>query len=88
MIEKEVVVENRSGIHTRPASLIVKTAAKYKSEIYIINEGFSINAKSIIGVMTLGAGQGTKLILSVEGKDENEAMEELYNLISSGFGEL
>lgn len=87
MVEKEVEIVNRAGIHTRPASLIVKTAAKFKSEIYLIKDGFGINAKSIIGIMTMGASKGTKLIISADGEDEQAAVKELSDLISSGFGE-
>lgn len=87
MIEKEIEVVNRAGIHTRPASMIVKTTAKYKSDIYLIRDGFSINAKSIIGVMTLAAEQGAKLTIRVDGPDEQEAIEDLAKLFKTGFGE-
>ncbi len=87
MVEVEVEIINRAGIHTRPASLIVKTAAKFKSELFLNKDGFGINAKSIIGVMTMGAGKGTKLTISADGEDEQEAAQALSELISSGFGE-
>jgi phosphocarrier protein len=87
MIEKEIEVVNRAGIHTRPAAMIVKTSAKYRSDIYLIRDGFSINAKSIIGVMTLAAEQGAKLILRVDGQDENDALSDMSELFASGFGE-
>lgn len=87
MVELEVEIVNRAGIHTRPASLIVKTAAKFKSEIYLVKDGYGINAKSIIGVMTMGAGKGTKLTISTDGEDEQEAAAALRELISTGFGE-
>lgn len=87
MFEIEVEIVNRAGIHTRPASLIVKTAAKFRSEVYLLKDGFGINAKSIIGVMTMGAGKGTKLTISADGEDEEEAAKALYELISNGFGE-
>lgn len=87
MVEVEVEIINRAGIHTRPASLIVKTAAKFKCEVFLIKDGFGINAKSIIGVMTMGAGKGTKLIITTEGEDEQEAAQAMSELISSGFGE-
>ena len=87
MIEKEIEVVNRAGIHTRPASMIVKTTAKYKSDIYLIRDGFSINAKSIIGVMTLAAEQGAKLIIRADGPDEKEAVDDVAKLFESGFGE-
>ena len=87
MIEKEIEVVNRAGIHTRPASMIVKTSAKYKSDVYLMRDGFSINAKSIIGVMTLAAEQGAKLLIRADGPDENEAVENLAQLFADGFGE-
>lgn len=87
MIEKEIEVVNRAGIHTRPASMIVKTTAKYKSDVYLIRDGFSINAKSIIGVMTLAAAQGEKLTIRADGPDENEAVESLSKIFADGFGE-
>lgn len=88
MNEKEVKIINRAGLHTRPASMIVKTAAKFNSDIYIYNNGYAVNAKSIIGVMTLAASIGTNLIIRAEGKDEKEAVEALVELISQGFGEI
>ena len=70
MTEKQVEIVNRAGIHTRPASLIVKTAAKFKSEIYIGKDGYEVNAKSIIGVMTLAAAKGSFLLIKATGTDE------------------
>lgn len=87
MKETEIKVVNRAGIHTRPAALIVKTSARFKSEIFLIRDGFAINAKSIIGVMTLAAEQGAVLTLRVDGDDEDKAILELSNLFESGFGE-
>jgi phosphocarrier protein HPr len=87
MIEQLVEVVNRAGIHTRPAAMIVKLAAKFKSDIYLIRDGFSINAKSIIGVMTLAAEQGAKIIVKIDGQDEQMATDELTQLFASGFGE-
>jgi phosphocarrier protein len=88
MTEKEVTVTNRAGIHTRPAASIVKLSARFKSDVYIIRDGFQINAKSIIGVMTLAAEQGAKLIVRTEGEDEVQAIEKLSELFENGFGEL
>ena len=87
MTEKEVEIINRAGIHTRPASLIVKTAARFKSEIYIGKDGYEVNAKSIIGVMTLAASKGTILLIKADGIDESDSVNALCELISSGFGE-
>ncbi len=88
MIEAEVTVKNRAGLHTRPAAALVKIAAKYKSEIYLVRDKFSINAKSIIGVMTLAAEQGSKLLIKADGNDEAQALQELINLFDAGFGEI
>lgn len=88
MKEREVEVRNRAGLHTRPAASLVKLSAKFKSEVYLIRDGFSINAKSIIGVMTLAAEQGCKLKLRAEGEDEDLAAEEITRFFESGFGEI
>ncbi|MFP4527577.1 MAG: HPr family phosphocarrier protein [Candidatus Kapaibacterium sp.] len=88
MIEKEVEIKNRAGLHTRPAATLVKKAARFKSEIELERDSFAINAKSIIGVMTLAAEQGCKLLLRISGEDEEEAARELTELFESGFGEI
>lgn len=87
MIEREVEVRNRAGIHTRPASMIVRTASRFESEFFIRKDGYEINGKSIIGVMTLAAEQGSTLQLVLDGPDEEEAAAVLDELFSSGFGE-
>ena len=87
MIEREVVIKNRSGLHTRPAAALVKTAAKFKAEFYILKDGMEINGKSIIGVMTLAAEQGAKLLLQFVGEDEQEAAEAVVGLFERGFDE-
>ena len=87
MIEQEVKIVNRAGLHTRPAASLVKLAARFKSEVSLIRDGFAINAKSIIGVMTLAAEKGSRLILQVDGDDEETAIKEISNLFNSGFGE-
>jgi len=87
MIERAVVIHNRSGLHTRPAATLVKTAAKYKAEFFIFKDGMEINGKSIIGVMTLAAEQGAKLLLRLEGVDEEAAATAVVHLFESGFDE-
>ncbi len=87
MIEHEVTIRNRAGLHTRPAAAIVKLAAKFKSEFFIDKDGFQINGKSIIGVMTLAAEQGSKLLVRFDGPDEQEAYQAMFELFESGFGE-
>jgi len=87
MITFEVEVVNRAGLHTRPAANIVKITSKYKSEVFIEKDNFRINGKSIIGVMTLAAEMGSKLIFEIDGEDENEMAKEIEILFKTGFGE-
>ena len=88
MIEKTVEIINDAGLHTRPAATIVKLAARYKCEFYINKDGLHINGKSIIGVMTLAAEKGSKLLLSFEGEDEQEACDEITKYFERGFDEI
>lgn len=87
MLETEVVVMNRAGLHTRPAASLVKLSSKFNADVFLERDGFQINAKSIIGVMTLAAEQGCKLILKVDGDDEQEANKELVEFFANSFGE-
>lgn len=88
MIEKDIKIVNKAGMHTRPASMLVKIAAKYKSDFYIIKDGFQINGKSIIGVMSLAAEFGSTVKLRFEGSDEEKASAEITKYFEEGFGEL
>lgn len=87
MVKQEVIVENKTGLHARPASEFVKKANTFKSNIYIEMGNRTINAKSIVGLLSAGIGYGSKLILSIEGEDEVEALETLVNLVENKFGE-
>jgi phosphocarrier protein HPr len=87
MTETTITIINRAGLHTRPAAMLVKLAAQYKSDIYLVRDGFHINAKSIIGVMTLAAEQGSTLVLQADGMDEQQAVEAITELFTTGFGE-
>ncbi len=87
MIEREVTVRNRAGLHTRPASMLVRTASQFDSEIYLQRDNYEINGKSVIGVMTLAAEQGATLTLIVNGEDEDDAAEAIAELFEDGFGE-
>ncbi len=87
MVRAEVEVTNRAGIHTRPASLIVRTAARFSSEFTIVKDNYEINGKSIIGVMTLAAEQGASLELQFDGDDEQAALDAVTALFEDGFGE-
>lgn len=88
MIETEVTIVNKAGMHTRPASMIVRIAAKFKADFFISKDGFEVNGKSIIGVMTLAAEQGSTLTLRFEGDDEKELSEEMIKFFAEGFGEM
>jgi len=87
MISRCVTIRNRSGLHTRPAAALVKMAAGLQCDFYIQKDGFEINGKSIIGVMTLAAEQGAELTLVFEGPDEDSAANDIASLIENGFGE-
>lgn len=84
---REVTVLNQAGLHTRPASMIVREAARYKADFYIEKDGYEINGKSIIGVMTLAAEQGAQLTLTFDGEDEEAAATAIVAVFESGFGE-
>lgn len=87
MIERDVTIRNRAGLHTRPAAAIVKLAAKFKAEFMIEKDGMEINGKSIIGVMTLAADQGSVLKLRFNGPDETEMAAAIADLFDRGFDE-
>jgi len=86
-IEKEVPIVNRLGLHARPAAMFVRIASRYRSEIWVSKEGEEVNGKSIMGLMMLAAGQGSKLRIRCEGPDAEKAMEELEALINAKFNE-
>jgi phosphocarrier protein len=89
MTERSVKVQNRAGIHARPAALLVQTTKDFKSNIYIEKEreDEKINAKSIMGIITLGAAYGTELKISAEGEDEQAAVDAVVRLFDSKFEE-
>ena len=87
MVVREVTIVNKAGLHTRPASMVVRAASKFKSEFFIQKDSYESNGKSIIGVMTLAAEQGATLKLLFEGEDEADAAEALVSLFADGFGE-
>ncbi len=87
MKEKQLEIINKLGLHARPASLIVQTAMQFNSVIKIEKDEFSVDAKSIMGIMMLAAAKGTKLNFKIEGPDEQEAMNKMEELFKNGFGE-
>jgi phosphocarrier protein len=87
MITATVKIRNRAGLHTRPAATIVKKASQYRCEFSIIKDGLSINGKSIIGVMTLAAEQGSELTLEFSGPEEEAAATDIVEYFDRGFDE-
>jgi phosphocarrier protein HPr len=87
IIEREVTVVNEAGIHARPSSEIVKTAAKFKAAITLSLDGLDVNGKSIMGVMMLAAPCGASVKIKTDGDDAEAAMDALCTLFASKFGE-
>jgi len=84
---REVTVINKLGVHARPAAMFVKVANKFQSEITVEKDGEQVNGKSIMGLMMLAAGQGSKLIIAAEGHDAEAAVSELESLFQRKFDE-
>ncbi len=87
MIRKEIELKNATGLHARPASLFVKEASAFDSEIKVVKDGKEYNGKSIMGILSMGAGKGDRITIEASGSDENEALEALLALIEANFGE-
>ncbi|OGW87020.1 MAG: hypothetical protein A3C35_00660 [Omnitrophica bacterium RIFCSPHIGHO2_02_FULL_46_11] len=87
VVEKRVVIQNKLGLHARPAALFVRTANRFKSEITILKGKHKVNGKSIMGLMMLAAAPGSHLIIRIVGPDAERAMEEIEKLIDQNFGE-
>ena len=86
-ITKELVIVNKLGIHARPAALFVKTANRFACDIFVEKDGERINGKSIMGLMMLAAGPGSRLLLHAQGVDALQAIAELEALIKRKFDE-
>lgn len=86
-LEKDVAIVNRLGMHARPAAMFVRIASRFRCEVWVEKEGERINGKSIMGLMMLAAGQGSKLLICCEGPDAEKAIEELEALIAGKFNE-
>ena len=87
MIKKILTVQNRAGIHARPAAIIAQTSNKFQSEITLTRDDATVNAKSIMGVIAMGAGYNTHLTLTVEGPYEAEAASVIEELFKNRFEE-
>ncbi|WP_434512374.1 HPr family phosphocarrier protein [Desulfitobacterium sp. AusDCA] len=77
MLTQQLVLQNRGGLHARPATFLVQITNKYQSKIKVILDGKEADGKSVIGLMTLGAGQGKEITLVVDGMDEQETMADI-----------
>lgn len=87
MLSKDVTVKNQVGLHARPATFFIQKANEYKSSIWIEKEERKVNAKSLLGVLSLGITKGTEITIIADGADEEEAVNGLVELITSEFAE-
>ncbi|MCC8192445.1 MAG: HPr family phosphocarrier protein [Ruminococcus sp.] len=87
MFVKDVVVQNQVGLHARPATFFIQKANEFKSSIWIEKEERRVNAKSLLGILSLGIVGGTSIRIIADGTDEQEAVDGLVDLVESGFGD-
>ncbi len=87
MITKEVIIENQVGLHARPATFFIQKANEFKSSIWVEKDDRRVNAKSLLGVLSLGIVKGTAVTIIADGADEDEAIVTLAELIDSDFSE-
>jgi len=87
MFTKDVLVQNQVGLHARPATFFIQKANEFKSSIWVEKEERRVNAKSLLGVLSLGIMGGTQIRIIAGGPDEEQAVEELVKLVDSGFAE-
>ena len=86
-LTRELVILNRYGLHARPAALFVKTSNRFKAEVWVEKDGEEVNGKSIMGLMMLAAGHGSKLRVSAAGADAEKFLKEIEELVASRFHE-
>ncbi len=87
MISCDITIKNTVGLHARPATFFIQKANSYKSSIWVEREDRRVNAKSLLGVLSLGVAQGMTVTLIADGADESEALAGLSDLIDNGFGD-
>lgn len=87
MIERDVEIVNRLGLHARAAAKLVHLAGSFECDVTLSQDGEEVDGKSILGILLLAAGQGSRIVLRCDGGDEEEAMEALTGLIADKFGE-
>lgn len=83
MIKREITIQLPSGLEARPVAMLVQVASQYESEIHVESEGRTVNAKSIMGMMTLGLDTGEKVVVSASGSDEAEAVQNIEDYLSN-----
>lgn len=88
MISKEITVQNEVGLHARPATFFIQKANEFKSLITVSKDDRKVNAKSLLGVLSLGITKGSQIVLTAEGPDEQESLNELESLILSNFTDI
>ncbi|MHB0997161.1 MAG: HPr family phosphocarrier protein [Elusimicrobiales bacterium] len=87
MIKREITIINELGIHARPAGMIANTASRFASDIKLVKDGMEVNAKSIMGIMTLAAGKASVIAVEARGKDEADAVKAIEELFAKKFDE-
>ena len=87
MVKQELVLNNSVGLHARPATFFIQKANEYKSSIWVEKEDRRVNAKSLLGVLSLGVAPGDTVLLSADGEDEDAAVAGLLDLVNNNFGE-
>jgi phosphocarrier protein len=87
MLQREVEIVNKLGLHARASAKLTQIAAKFQADVWLTRNGRRVNAKSIMGVMMLAAGKGSTITIETEGADETEAMTALEQLVAARFGE-
>lgn len=87
MIEREVEIVNRLGLHARAAAKLVHLAGSFRSDVTLVQDGEEVDAKSILGILLLAAGKGTRLVVRCDGPDEAEAMAAIEDMVADRFGE-
>ena len=88
MVSKEITVKNEVGLHARPATFFIQKANEFKSSIWVVKDERKVNAKSLLGVLSLGITKGTPVLLVADGSDEEDAIKSLDDLVSSEFSDI
>lgn len=87
MIKRAITITNELGIHARPAGMVANTASRFASDIKLVKDGMEVNAKSIMGIMTLAAGKGSVIEVAAKGNDEADAVKAIEELFAKKFDE-